>query len=329
MRAISTRLSRRVIQLFLDKILRLFLLGIIFFTFYLMVQDVLRGTLNLYSLGALLICIGIFSSLLKRYAYLGCVVVSVTTLFFIPFILFDLYLKDLPRVFSTILSSGTSLILTFVPHAVLRKRRIPPLGKTLSILVGYIITVLFLFSLTGRAEVPTTNLVLVDLFALLVLVIIYDVALNETYRAVIVQSEIKINVHDAEAFWKIHERLQKRFPRVEQKEISSIVYTIRSSVEFFIHGDFDRTIVESYKAKEGLQRILMEQNKKIKEQDKKNLSDLVEKKRLKELDGWRAKTTHSGIRTKGKEKTDKKEVFSSYEKSVRSLSLVREILEKL
>lgn len=318
-------MTRRTIVTFLNKFLLLFILGSIIYAFYLMIQDLVKGTLNVYSYLAYLIGMGIFSSIYKRYAFIGCVVTSVTTLYFFPFIMFDIYLEDFPLSLSVILSTVISLILAFIPHIILRKRVVPMIGKTFSISVGYVITVLFLFSLTGRAGIPSWNLKLLDLFALLILVYVYNIALNETYRAEVVRSKTGMNPYDVEIFTRLGERLQKRFPRMDTDEIGATVYMVRSATEFFVHGDFNKSIVESYRTKEGLQRVLSRF-------DEKKLSTLVDKKCLKELDKWRAKITHSGIPTKRekmmKRKNDKKDI-SSYEKSLRSLNLISEILEKI
>ena len=155
---------------------------------------------------------------------------------------------------------------------------------------------------------------------MLILVVVFNIALNETYRSVVVKSEIKIDIYDTEVYWKIQERLQSRFEKVDATEMGSLSYSIRSGTEFFVHGDFDRAVVECYRVKEGIARLLERQNE--------NLTKIVNKTRLKELDGWRAKITHSGIRTK--DKTRKQETdLRAYEKSVRSLKLVREILDLL
>lgn len=309
----------------LYRFLFVLMIGFITVTIYLTVQDAMRGVMNLYSFIGSMITIGIALNFVPRFAYHGCLISAVSTISLLVFVLSNLYVRlaDYQQLL-WILSTTSAGAVVLLSHYLLRKRKPLFVGRTFAILAAYLLTAFFAFSLTGREKLGlSVNIAIIDFFALIVTAYLYISATNQAYREVVV-TEIGLNVIDPKTYPTIRDKLLKETGAPSHR-IRDIVYMIESAIDFFKKGDYDRSIIECYRVKEGIDRIL-----KVFKQTQ--VTDIVEKKQIKNLDQWRSDVSHSGIPTKrGKmvKKRVQKKGLSQYRKAIQSLSIVKEILEKI
>lgn len=105
-----------------------------------------------------------------------------------------------------------------------------------------------------------------------------------------------INIADLEIFSKIADDLKRKVERETKNEsskiedeIEKIISELVTSVNSFLFGYYDGSIINSCNAKEGLDRIVKDWMK-----IEKNCS--LEKKKEEALEFWRNNITHSNVR---------------------------------
>lgn len=265
----------------LYRFLLVLMIGFIIVTIYMTVRDAMRGVINVYSFTASIITIGIVLTFVPKSAYHGCLISFVSTISMLMFVIFNLYV-GLEEYQQLLWISSTTIAATVVlsNHYLLRKRKPVFIGRTFAILAAYLLTVLFVFALTGREELGlSVNMAIIDSLVLVAVTYFFVSATNQAYREVVV-TEIGLDIFDPEMYSIIRDKLLKG-TEAPSHRIRDIVYMIESAIDFFIKGNYGRSKIECYRVKEGIDRIL-----RVFKQTQ--ATDMIEKAQIENLDNGEA-----------------------------------------